>query len=242
MSYFRWNTQENDSFLGCQEGVLQCGFERGNLCSPGDRPMQGWILLVAEKGTVRDSDGIPNVGETVRAVMDSGGWHCLQSIPNAFYLPMDGHREDDSSSVCHGDDFLAEGSKRNLDELDELLNEHFEVTAGSVIGPGRPGQVRYLKRIIGYTENLPDNRGPRFLLDCRSKHVDFLVQWTKKRGGKPAVTPGTKATGMGARDTLELLLVRWQAQQAQHCTCHQTGQTRCLPARRRCNTYQSQTS
>ena len=28
-------------------------------------------------------------------------------------------------------DFLAEGSERNLDELDELLNEHFEVTAGS---------------------------------------------------------------------------------------------------------------
>ena len=35
--------------------------------------------------------------------------------------------------------------------------------------------------------------------------LDFLVQWTKKRGGKPAVTPGTKATGMGARDSLELL-------------------------------------
>ena len=35
--HFRWNTQEDDSFLGCQEGVLQCGFERGNLCSPGDR-------------------------------------------------------------------------------------------------------------------------------------------------------------------------------------------------------------
>ena len=62
VSHFRWNTQEDDSFLGCQEGVLQCGFERGNLCSPGDRPMQGWTLLVAEEGTVRDSYGIPDVG------------------------------------------------------------------------------------------------------------------------------------------------------------------------------------
>ena len=144
-------------------------------------------------------------GETVRAVMDSGGWHCLQSVPNAFYLPVEGHREDDSSSVCHGDDFLAEGSERNLDELDELLNEHFDVTAGNVIGPGGPGQVRYLKRIIGYTENLLDNKGPGFFWTADPKHVDFLVQWTKKRGGKPAVTPGTKATGMGGRDTLELL-------------------------------------
>ena len=79
--------------------------------------------------------------------MDSGGWHCLQSVPNAFYLPVEGHREDDSSSVCHGDDFLAEGLEQNLDELD--------VTAGNMIGPGRPSQVRHLKRIIGYTEDLP---------------------------------------------------------------------------------------
>ena len=75
-------------------------------------------------------------GETVRIVMDSRGWHCLQSVPNAYYLPADGHHEDDSSSVCHGDDFLAEGSERTLSELDKLLNEHFEVTAGNMIGPG----------------------------------------------------------------------------------------------------------
>ena len=69
--------------------------------------------------------------ETVRAAMDSGGWHCLQSVPNAYYLPADGHHEDDSSSVCHGDDFRAEGSERTLSELDRLLSEHFEVTAGT---------------------------------------------------------------------------------------------------------------
>ena len=42
-------------------------------------------------------------GETVRAVMDSGGWHGLQSVPNAYYVPTDGRHEDDSGSVCHGD-------------------------------------------------------------------------------------------------------------------------------------------
>ena len=143
--------------------------------------------------------------ETVRAVMDSGGWHCLQSVPNAYHLPADGHHEDDSSSVCHGDDFLAEGSERTLSVLDRLLSKHFEVTAGNMIGPGRPGQTRYLKRIIGYTEDLPEHGGPGFFWTADPKHVDFLVQWTKKRGGKPAVTPGTKATGMGVRDSLELL-------------------------------------
>ena len=113
-------------------------------------------------------------GETVRAAMDSGGWRCLQSVRNAYYLPVDDHREDDSSSVCHGDDFLAEGSERNLHELDGLLREHFEVTAGSMIGPGRPRQVRYLKRIIGYTEDLLENNVPGFFWTADPKHVDFL--------------------------------------------------------------------
>ena len=118
-------------------------------------------------------------------------------MPNAYYLPAeslrDGHHEDDASSVCRGDDFLAEGSERTLNELDRLVREHFEVTAGNMIGPGRPGQARYL------TEDLPENCGLGFLWTGDPKHVDFLVQWTKKRGGKPAVTPGTKATGMGWR-------------------------------------------
>ena len=100
---------------------------------------------------------------------------------------------------------LAEGSERTLNELDRLLREHFEVTAGNMIGPGRPGQARYLKRIIGHTEDLLENGGPGFFWTADPKHVDFLVQWTKKRGGKPAVTPGTKATGMGVGDSLELL-------------------------------------
>ena len=69
-------------------------------------------------------------GETVLSVMDSGEWHCLQSVPNAYYLPAenlrDGHHEDDSSSVCHGDDFFSEGPERTLNELDRLLREHFD--------------------------------------------------------------------------------------------------------------------
>ena len=104
----------------------------------------------------------------------------MQSVPNAYHLPADGHQEDDSSSVCHGDVFLAEGSERTLSELDTLLSEHFEVTAGNMIGPGRPRQTRYLKRIIGYTENLPEHGGPGFFWTADPKHVDFLVQWTKK--------------------------------------------------------------
>ena len=68
-----------------------------------------------------------------------------------------------------------------------------------------PGQTRYLKRIIGYIEDLPEHGGLGSFWTADPKHVDFLVQWTKKRGRKQAVTPGTKATGIGVRDPLELL-------------------------------------
>ena len=85
-----------------------------NLCKAG----HCWWLRKALSGTRMASQ---MWGETVRAVMDSGGWHCLQSVPNAYYLPEDGYYEDDASSVCHGDDFLAEGSERTLSELDRLL-------------------------------------------------------------------------------------------------------------------------
>ena len=65
--------------------------------------------------------------------MDSGGWHCLHSVPNAHYFPADCHQENDSSSVYHGNDFLAKVSERTLSQLDKPLNEHFEVTAGNMI-------------------------------------------------------------------------------------------------------------
>ena len=115
----------------------------------------------------------------------------------------------------------------------------------NMIGPGRPGQTRYTKRIIGNPEDLPEHGGPGFFWTAYPKHVDFLVQWTKKRGGKPAVTPGTKATGMGVRDSLKLLglgLVRLREQEELRCTCRLTGRTRCLPARQHCNMFPNQTS
>ena len=73
---------------------------RANLCKAG----HCWWFRKALYGTRMASQ---MWGETVRAVMDSGGWH---SVPNAYYLPADGRHENDSSSFCHGHDFLAEGS------------------------------------------------------------------------------------------------------------------------------------
>ena len=118
VSHFRWSLHEKDWILGCQESVFNADLNEvhpwTNLCKAG----HFWWLRKALYGTRMASQ---MWGETVRAVMDSGGMHCLQSVPNAYYLPADGGFEDDSCSVCHGDDFLAEGSERTLERIGQTL-------------------------------------------------------------------------------------------------------------------------
>ena len=68
-------------------------------------------------------------------------------MPNAYYLPAenlrDGHHEDDARSVCHGDDFLVEGTERTLNELDRLLRPRLtRATVREFAGTG--GSALYL--------------------------------------------------------------------------------------------------
>ncbi|CAK0866686.1 unnamed protein product [Prorocentrum cordatum] len=171
------------------------------LCPPG----RCWWLRKAMNGTRKASQ---MWGELVRTTMDDGHWECLVGTPNVFYLPASPNTapfDEDSTAICHGDDFLAEGYDEQLDELDELLRQQFEVTASARLGPGAVGQTTYLKRTIGYTDKLPGCEEPGFFWTADPKHVDFMIKWTQKRGCKPAPTPGTKATGQGRRDSLDLL-------------------------------------
>ena len=130
-----------------------------NLCKAG----HCWWLRKALHGTHMASQ---MWGDTVRAVMDSGGCHCLQSVPVT------------TKMIRAQFAIVMTSWLRVLSELDRLLNEHFEVSSGNMIGPGKPGQTRYLKRIIDYTEDLPEHGGPGFFWTADPKHVDFLVQWT----------------------------------------------------------------
>ena len=114
------------------------------------------------------------------------------------------------------------------------------MTAGNMIGPGRPGQTGYLKRIISFTENLPEHGGPGFFWTADPKHVDFMVQWTKKRGGKQALNFVKKGNRHGS-ERLTGTVVEDSKQEEQHCTCRMTGQTQCLLARQQCNMFPNQT-
>ncbi len=85
------------------------------------------------------------------------------------------------------------------------MRDNFEVTDSGHIGPGRPGEVRYLKRVIGYTDTLPETGKPGYYWKADPKHVKELIAWAKKSDGKPAPTPGTKATGAKMRTALDPL-------------------------------------
>ncbi|CAK0909889.1 unnamed protein product [Prorocentrum cordatum] len=110
--------------------------------------------------------------------------------------------DEDSTAICHGDHFLVEGYD---EQLGELLEQQFEVTASARLGPGRPGRTNCLKRIIGYTDKLPGSEELGFFWTAGPMNVDFMIQWAQKRGCKPAPTPGAKATGQGRRDSLDVL-------------------------------------
>ena len=127
--------------------------------------------------------------------LDSGGWECLRSNRNEFFLTADQHIE---TSRTMRVDFLAEGVQRNLKELDEPLRQHFEEATGEPVGSGRTGQTRYFKKISGYTNSLPESGAASFWT-ADAKHLDVLVPWTKKSGGKSVPTAGTKATGQDMR-------------------------------------------
>ena len=97
VSHFCWSSHENDSLLGCQESVLDADLNEVIYVHPGTNLCKAghcWWLRKALYGTRMASQ---MWCETVRAVMESGGWRCLQSVLNAHYLPADGRHEDDSS-------------------------------------------------------------------------------------------------------------------------------------------------
>ncbi len=111
-----------------------------------------WWCEKAMHGTRKASQ---RWGEALRTVVDDDGWESFVGWPNVYYLPPTieyAPEDDDSMSVCHCADFLAEGHEEQLCRLDACLNEQLEVTSGPMLGPGRPGQTRYLKRISGCIE------------------------------------------------------------------------------------------
>jgi hypothetical protein len=122
--------------------------------------------------------------QTVIDVLVEGGWSSSQAFPSTFYKPKlapEDEQPEDGTLTCHGDDFLAEGSTAVLDELGDLLNGAFETKTFDYVGPTNPGELAYLKRTVGYTDQLPESDTAGFYWCANGKMIEDLIE---KKGYK----------------------------------------------------------
>ena len=108
-----------------------------------------WYLNKAMNGTREASK------QWTQYVIDSttaGGFQVVKSVPGLYF-----HPEWMVTLSCHGDDFLAEGEGADLDKLDELMKQHFEVKILDRIGPaeygGQVAEGLHLHRRIAWVES-----------------------------------------------------------------------------------------
>ena len=131
-------------------------------------------------------------------------------MPMVFYREGRPSAGMDTTLNCHGDDFLAEGTSRALDRLDDVLTQNFDTKVLPRIGPpAAGGQVtsgKHLGRTIRWTPQ-------GFEWDGAQCHVDEVISLMKvhnpAEGGssapKGAATPASKDTGKAMRDREEPL-------------------------------------
>ena len=144
--------------------------------------MSTWSLLVGAEGLVWDTDGLANVGRA-STNCDGLGWLGVSENHSLRAHEMATQEQCVTATTL----WLQAASTKWL-IWTNCYDDMSKVTAGKPIGAGRPGWNRYLKSIIGYTDMPPD--GGRFFWKADPKLAYFLIQRTRKRGGKPAPAPG----------------------------------------------------
>ena len=99
------------------------------------------------------------------------------------------HRERDIVTSVYGDDFTTTGTKVNLDWFKAKLEERYELTEASRLGPGDTDdkEGRVLNRVVRWTpEGLEYEADPR--------QAEHLVADLNLEGAKTLGTPGCKPT------------------------------------------------
>ena len=104
--------------------------------------------------------------------------------PNVFR-----HHEKQITTSVHGDDFTSSGPANELDWMEKMLAEHYELTIAPRMGPG-PNDAkegRVLNRIIRWKDASIE-------YECDPRQIERLVAECGLEGAKNVATPGVKAT------------------------------------------------
>ncbi|CAE7690744.1 unnamed protein product, partial [Symbiodinium necroappetens] len=137
------------------------------------------------------SEGTPDTIWELHKVKTADGYSELLLCPNTYYLA-----GGDVALSCHGDDVLASGEASELDKMDEIMKQNYEVKVLSRIGdPKHGGETdsgRHLGRVIKWT-------GSGFTWEADPKYSEQVVEELKLKGCRSVDTPSSKATGAGNR-------------------------------------------
>ena len=148
-----------------------------------------WYLLKAMNGTREASkQWSVKITKTKR----KHGFLEIANVPGLFYHPVH-----DLLVSCHGDDFLASGTKEALDFLDAIMVQEYETKVLPRIGaPEHGGHCRE-----GYHLHRKITWSPRgFSWEADKKYADVLVTELGLRGAKGVDTPASKDCGKSDRD------------------------------------------
>ena len=110
------------------------------------------------------------------------------------------HRDSAGTCGCQGDDFMAEGSDVLLDRLDRVTKDEVNAKMLGRVGRGQLTEVKFLKRTLEQELCFSWSGGTRYVTE-----LAVLRGLKDTRAVTKTRTPGTRATGGGARDALEPL-------------------------------------
>ncbi|CAK0893740.1 unnamed protein product [Prorocentrum cordatum] len=165
---------------------------------PADVGKEGfvWLLRKAMHGTREASK---QFGTYVIKALTEDGFVMIMVVPMVFV-----HCELDVSLGCRGGDFQAEAEKEALDELDKIMQRHFEVMIPPRIGPpergGQAAELKHFERTIRWTSC-------GFEWEGYLERITSLMELQGLQPGSPRgmTTPSWKVTGKGDRDIAEPL-------------------------------------
>ena len=122
------------------------------------------------------------------------GFRQGEACPNVFH-----HAAQQIVTSVHGDDFTSSGPADALDWLEHSISEHYEVTIGPRLGPGKKDakEVRVLNRIIRWCED-------RIEYEADPRQVERLISECGLDGANGVATPGVRPTFKKLEEDTEL--------------------------------------
>ena len=126
-------------------------------------------------------------------VLRTHGWSASKVMLGFFH-----HRDLAGTCGCHGDDFMADGSDVLLDRQDRVMKDEFNAKILGRVGRGQLTEVKFFKRTLRWHEQemcFSWSGGTRCVTG-----LAVLLGLADTRAVTKTRTPGTKATGGGARD------------------------------------------